>query len=318
MAIAMGNAGNGEPVTAHQIDAVRRFNRFYTVELGILDQGLLDSPLSLTEARVMYELFHHDHSTAADLGKQLRIDPGYLSRILRRFGQRGWLARQASASDRRQVQLRLTRRGQRAFTSLDKRSRDQIAALLGRCTASDKSRMVGAMEAIERALVPSAARGAGYVIRQHRHGDLGWIVERHGALYAAEYGMPERFEGAGGAGRGRLPGQERSAARALLDRRARRRASRLDHAGAKSKRVAKLRVLLVDPRARGLGVGAGLVDECVRFARQAGYRTIMLWTMSGLHAARHIYQAHGFELVEEAADDLFPPGQIGQTWELTL
>jgi DNA-binding MarR family transcriptional regulator/GNAT superfamily N-acetyltransferase len=318
MTIDMGDAGNGERVTAQQIDAVRRFNRFYTVELGILDQGLLDSPLSLTEARVMYELFHREQSTAADLGKQLRIDPGYLSRILRRFQQRGWLKRATSTSDRRQVQLRLTRSGQRAFTALDRRSRDQIAALLGRCTAGDQSRMVGAMEAIERALVQPAARGTGYVIRQHRHGDLGWIVERHGALYAAEYGMDERFEAL--------------VARVAADFLARHDPARercwlaeLDgeRVGSimlvqKSKHVAKLRLLLLDPRARGLGIGARLVDECVRFARQAGYRTITLWTMSGLHAARRIYQAHGFQLVDEAPDDLFPPGQIGQTWELAL
>ncbi len=318
MTIDMSDAGEGDRVTAQQIDAVRRFNRFYTVELGILDQGLLDSPLSLTEARVMYELFHREQSTAADLGKQLRIDPGYLSRILRRFQQRGWLVRETSTSDRRQVQLRLSRRGQRSFTALDRRSRDQIAALLGRCTASDQSRMVGAMEAIERALVPPAARGAGYVIRQHRHGDLGWIVERHGALYAAEYGMDERFEA--------LVARVAADFLARHDpRRERCWLAELDgeRVGSimlvqKSKHVAKLRLLLLDPRARGLGIGARLVDECVRFARQAGYRTITLWTMSGLHAARRIYQAHGFQLVDESPDDLFPPGQLGQTWELTL
>ena len=318
MALDMGGAANGDRVTAQQIDAVRRFNRFYTVELGILDQGLLDSPLSLTETRVLYELFHREQSTAADLGKQLRIDPGYLSRILRRFGQRRWLRRQPSASDRRQVQLRLTRRGQRAFTALDRRTRDQIAALLGRCTASDKTRMVGAMEAIERALVPSAARGPGYVVRQHQPGDLGWVVERHGALYRGEYALGERFEAP----------VARIAAVFLArhdPRRERCWIAELDgeRVGSvmlvqKSRRVAKLRLLLVDPRARGLGIGARLVDECVRFARQAGYRTMTLWTNSQLHAARHVYQAQGFQLVAEAPDDLFPPGQLGQTWELAL
>ncbi len=318
MAIDMAGTGNGHSVTAQQVDAVRRFNRFYTVELGILDQGLLDSPLSLTEARVLYELFHRGHSTAADLGKQLRLDAGYLSRILRRFQQRRWLQRQPSASDRRQVQLRLTRRGQRAFAALDRRSRDQIAALLGRCTAGDQTRMVGAMEAIERALAPSAARGAGYVVRQHQPGDLGWIVERHGALYRGEYGLDERFEAL----------VARIAADFLAQhdpRRERCWIAELDgeRVGSimlvqKSKRVAKLRLLLVDPRARGLGIGARLVDECVRFSRQAGYRTITLWTNSELGAARHIYQAAGFQLVAEAPDDLFPPGQLGQTWELAL
>jgi len=318
MAIDMGGTGNGDSVTAQQIDAVRRFNRFYTVELGILDQGLLDSPLSLTEVRVLYELFHRGQSTAADLGKQLRLDPGYLSRILRRFQQRGWLKRQPSASDRRQVQLRLTRRGQRAFAALDRRSRDQIAALLGRCTAGDQSRMVGAMEAIERALAPSAARGAGYVVRQHQPGDLGWIVERHGALYRGEYGLDERFEAlvariAADFLAGHDPRRERCWI-AELDG---------ERVGSvmlvqKSKRVAKLRLLLVDPRARGLGIGARLVDECVHFARQAGYRTMTLWTNSELRAACHIYQAAGFQLVAEAPDDLFTPGQLGQTWELAL
>ena len=326
MAIDMGGTGNGDSVTAQQIDAVRRFNRFYTVELGILDQGLLDSPLSLTEVRVLYELFHRGQSTAADLGKQLRLDPGYLSRILRRFQQRGWLKRQPSASDRRQVQLRLTRRGQRAFAALDRRSRDQIAALLGRCTTGDQSRMVGAMEAIERALAPSAARGAGYVVRQHQPGDLGWIAERHGALYRGEYGLDERFEAL----------VARIAADFIERFDGRREAcwiaerdganvgcvclvqSRDDATHEPLPGVAQLRLLLVEPSARGLGLGRRLVAECTRFAHQAGYERIRLWTNSVLSAARRIYENEGYSLVASEAHRSFGQDLVGETWELEL
>jgi DNA-binding MarR family transcriptional regulator/N-acetylglutamate synthase-like GNAT family acetyltransferase len=309
---------NGDRATAEQVEAVRRFNRFYTVEIGILNQGLLDSPLTLTEARVLFELYQRQRASAADLGKQLRLDPGYLSRILRRFQQRGWLLRQPSADDGRRIQLGLSARGQRAFKSLDRRSREQVASLLARCAPPDQQRVVGAMAAIERALGRPVAGSPGFVIRQHQPGDLGWIVERHGALYRGEYGWDERFEGL----------VARVAADFLSRHDPRRERCWIaerdgERVGSimlmqKSKRVAKLRLLLVEPAARGLGIGARLVDECIGFARQAGYRTITLWTNSELHSARRIYQAAGFQLVEEAPHELFHPGQLGQTWELAL
>jgi ribosomal protein S18 acetylase RimI-like enzyme len=240
---------------------------------------------------------------------------------VRRFQQRGWLRRDPSAEDRRQIELRLTRRGQRTFAGLDRRSRDQIGALLGRCSATEQRRLVGAMAAIERALDPAAPGGAAashVVVRQHQPGDLGWIVDRHGALYRREYGLDERFEA--------LVAQVAADFLARHDPRrercwiAERDGERVGSVMlvAQSKRVAKLRFLLVEPSARGLGLGGRLVDECVRFARQAGYRSITLWTMSALHAARRIYQAAGFQLTQEAANDLFPSGQLGQTWDLAL
>jgi len=307
-----------DQVSAPDIDEVRRFNRFYTVEIGLLNKGVFDSPLSLTEVRVLYELAQREHTTAADLGKQLRLDPGYLSRILLRCQQRGWLRRQPSANDRRRVELRLTRRGQRGFAALDRRSRDQIAGLLGRCAPGDRGRLVGAMQLIQRALRQDVGSDASYVIRQHQPGDLGWIVERHGALYRREYGLDERFEAL----------VARIAADFLHRHDPRRERCWIaerdgERVGSvmlvqKSKRVGKLRLLLVEPSARGLGIGARLVDECVRFARQAGYRAITLWTNSELHAALRIYQAAGFQLIEERPDEMFPAGQRGQVWRLDL
>jgi DNA-binding MarR family transcriptional regulator/GNAT superfamily N-acetyltransferase len=309
---------NGDGVTPEQVEAVRRFNRFYTVEIGVLNQNLLDSPLTLTEVRVMFELDQRQRPSAAELGKQLRLDPGYLSRILRRFQQRGWLVRQPSADDGRRIQLGLSARGQRAFKALDRRSREQVAALLGRCPPPDQQRVVGAMAAIERALGRPVDGSPGFVVRQHQPGDLGWIVERHGAIYRTQYGLDERFEAL----------VARVAADFLSRNDPRRERCWIaerdgERVGSimlmqKSKRVAKLRLLLVEPSARGLGIGARLVDEYIRFARQAGYGSITLWTNSELHSARRIYQAAGFQLVAEAPHELFPPGQLGQTWELAL
>jgi DNA-binding MarR family transcriptional regulator/GNAT superfamily N-acetyltransferase len=302
-----------------RIEAVRRFNRFYTLEIGALGQSLLGSPFSLTEARVLYELARHEGATAADLGKQLRLDPGYLSRILSRFQQRGWLRRQRSTTDRRQAHLGLTSRGRKAFATLDRRTHAQVAALLGRASPLAQRRLVDAMRVIEGALgVPAASRSAAPLIRTHQPGDLGWMLERHAALYASEYGLDERFEGlvaqvTADFLAGHDPPRERCWI-AELDG---------DRVGsillvAKSKRVAQLRLLLVEPAARGHGIGRRLVDECVGFARQVGYRSITLWTSSALHAARRIYQAAGFRLTEESPHRLLGRGVVGQTWDLTL
>jgi DNA-binding MarR family transcriptional regulator/N-acetylglutamate synthase-like GNAT family acetyltransferase len=316
----MGNGRGADQTSVTQIEAVRRFNRFYTVEIGVLNQGMLDSPLALTELRVLYELSGRQQATAAELGKELRLDPGYLSRIVRRFHERGWLRRDPSSADGRQIELCLTGRGKRAFAGLDRRARDQIGALLGRCSPLDQERLIAAMATIERALGgPSpSGPGASFVIRQHQPGDLGWIVDRHGALYRREYGMDERFEAlVARIAADFLARHDPRRERCWIAERDGERVGSIMLV-AKSKRVAKLRCLLVDPSARGLGIGARLVDEVVRFARQAGYRSITLWTTSALVAAGHIYQAAGFQLTEEAPDELFPPGQLGQTWDLTL
>ena len=320
MANDMGNGRRADRTSAMQIEAVRRFNRFYTVEIGVLNQGMLDSPLALTEVRVLYELSRRERATAAELGKELRIDPGYLSRIVRRFHQRGWLRRDPSSADGRQIELGLTGRGRRSFAGLDRRARDHIGALLGRCSPLDQQRLVAAMATIERTLGPPSPRGrdASVVIRQHQPGDLGWIVDRHGALYRREYGLDERFEAlVARIAADFLARHDPRRERCWIAERDGERAGSIMLV-AKSKRVAKLRCLLVEPSARGLGIGARLVDEVVRFARQAGYRSITLWTTSALVAARRIYQAAGFQLTGEAADELFPPGQLGQTWDLTL
>jgi DNA-binding MarR family transcriptional regulator/GNAT superfamily N-acetyltransferase len=310
---------NGDARLDGRVEAVRRFNRFYTREIGVLNQGLLDSPYSLAEVRVLYELCHLESITAADLGRQLGLDPGYLSRILRRFQQRGWIRRRPSVDDRRQTHLDLTRRGRSSFAALDRRQCREVADLLRRCSARDQGRVVDAMRVIEGSLAPAAEKsGAPFVIRQHQPGDLGWIVERHGALYAAEHGLDERFEAlvariAADFLAGHDPRRERCW---IAERDGERIGSVL--LVAKSRKVAKLRVLLVEPSARGLGVGSRLVDECVRFARQAGYRSITLWTNRMLHAARRIYQAAGFQMSEESPHHLFGEGLIGQTWDLTL
>jgi DNA-binding MarR family transcriptional regulator/GNAT superfamily N-acetyltransferase len=303
-----------------RIEAVRRFNRFYTVEIGVLSNGLAGTGLSLSEARVLYELARRERVTAAALSAEVGLDPGYLCRILRRFQARGWVRRQRSAEDRRQAPLDLTARGRQAFRGLDRRTQRQVAELLGRVSEREQGRVVDAMQAIEGALspAPSPAAGATCVIRTHHPGELGWMLERHGAIYAAEYGWDERFEAlvaevVADFLAGHDPARERCWIAELDGRRV---GSVL--LVAKSRRVAQLRLLLVEPAARGHGIGARLVDECVRFARAAGYRSITLWTNSVLHAARRIYQAAGFQLTHEAPHQLFGERLVEQTWDLTL
>lgn len=306
-----------------RIEAVRRFNRFYTVEIGVVSNGLLGTGLSLSEARVLHDLARRERVTAAALSAAIGLDPGYLSRILRRFRARGWVRRRRSAEDRRQAHLALTARGGRAFEALDRRTHRQVADLLGRVSEREQTRVVDAMQVIEGALSPAAPAvvspaAATCFIRTHRPGDLGWMLERHGAIYAAEYGWDERFEAlVAEVVADFLAGHDPSRERCWI--------AELDgqRVGsvllvARSKRVAQLRLLLVEPAARGHGIGARLVDECIRFARAAGYRSITLWTNSVLHAARRIYQEAGFQLTREAPHALFGKGLVEQTWDLTL
>jgi DNA-binding MarR family transcriptional regulator/N-acetylglutamate synthase-like GNAT family acetyltransferase len=300
------------------IEAVRRFNRFYTRRIGVLEEGLLESPFSLTEARVLYELAHRDRSTAAEIGKELGLDPGYLSRILRRFERRGLVAKEPSTTDGRQILLALGADGRAAFCWLEQAARDQIGALLAALPEGGRRRLLEAMRAIERLLGAPAEARAPYVLRPQQPGDLGWIVHRHGALYAEEYGFDEQFEAlvatiAAQFGRQHDPRRERCwiaerdgapVGSVMLVR--------------QSDEVAKLRLLLVEPEARGLGIGARLVEECERFARRAGYRKITLWTNSILHAARRIYESAGYRLVREEAHHSFGQDLIGETWERAL
>jgi DNA-binding MarR family transcriptional regulator/GNAT superfamily N-acetyltransferase len=301
--------------------AVRRFNRFYTRQLGLLDEGLLHSPFSLTEVRVLYEIAHHAGITATEVRELLALDAGYLSRILRGLRRQGLVAARASASDRRRRQLTLTERGRRTFDVLDARSTEEVEAMLARLSRGERKELVEAMRGIEALLSRPAAGEPGddpCILREPRPGELGWVVKRHGELYAAEYGWDADFEGlvAGIVGQfaaGHDPRVEHCWIAEL----------RGEPAGSvflvkKTRRVARLRLLLVEPWARGHGIGTRLVDECLRFARQADYAKVTLWTNDVLHAARRVYQRAGFRLLEEQPHHSFGHDLVGQTWELNL
>jgi DNA-binding MarR family transcriptional regulator/N-acetylglutamate synthase-like GNAT family acetyltransferase len=305
-----------------RVAAVRSFNRFYTQKIGVLQEGLLNSPFALTEVRVLYELAHWpatgDAPTASRLAADLGLDEGYLSRILRGFERSGLIRRKPSAADGRQHLLSLTRKGRQAFAPLEARSRAEVRTMLGRLPERDQTRLTAAMREIERLLGAPARSQASCVLRAQRPGDIGWIVHRHGALYAQEYGYDQQFE-------------------ALVAEIA---AKFVQHLDAKhercwvaerdgeilgsvflvkrSKTVGKLRLLLVEPAARGVGLGTRLVDECVRFARRVGYRKIVLWTQSELAAARQIYERAGFRRVREEPHHSFGRDLIAETWELAL
>jgi len=308
----MADAGAG------RIAAVRHFNRFYTRRIGVLSEGLLASPFSLAEVRVLYELAHHPGLTARDLARELLLDGGYLSRILQRFVKRGLVRRDTAANDARQRPLALTAAGRRTFAPLDRRSQQEASALLLPLAETDQARIVGAMQAIERLLAPDAAAASPVVLRGHQPGDMGWVIQAHGELYWREYGWDERFEA--------LVAHVAAEFVEKLDPRrercwiAERDGERVGSVFlvTKSAAVAKLRLLIVDPKARGLGLGKHLVAECVRFARECGYRRITLWTQDNLLAARHIYAQAGFKLAGSEAHALFGVSLVGETWELEL
>jgi DNA-binding MarR family transcriptional regulator/GNAT superfamily N-acetyltransferase len=300
------------------VATVRRFNRFYTRQIGLLHEGFLGSPFSLTEGRVLYELAHRDTPTAAQLARDLDLDPGYLSRILRDFDQRGLLARKPSEADGRQSLLSLTPRGREAFAPLNVRSREEIGAMLGALTPADQARLVEAMHTIEALLGTRAAPRVPYLLRPPRPGDMGWVVHRHGVLYAQEYGWDETFEAL-------VAGIVAAFVRDHDPKRERCWIAERDgqNVGSvflvkQSDAVAQLRLLLVEPGARGLGIGGRLTTECVRFARSLGYQRVTLWTNSVLVAARRIYEKAGFRRVREEPHRSFGHDLIGETWELDL
>jgi DNA-binding MarR family transcriptional regulator/GNAT superfamily N-acetyltransferase len=301
-----------------RVAAVRRFNRFYTRQIGVLDEGYLHSPFSLAEARVLYELAHHQQTTATEIGSQLGLDAGYLSRILRSFEQRGLIDKQPSPTDGRQSLLRISEPGQAAFAALNASSHNEIAALLGQLSAADQARLVEAMHLIESLLGARPKPKVPYILRPPQPGDMGWVVHRHGLLYAQEYGWDEQFEAL-------VASIVAEIVQHHDPKRERCWIAEVDGTPAgsvflvkKSDSVAKLRLLLVEPRARGLGIGARLVDECVRFARQAGYLKITLWTQSNLLAARAIYAKAGFRLIESGAHRAFGHDLVEETWQLEL
>jgi DNA-binding MarR family transcriptional regulator/GNAT superfamily N-acetyltransferase len=297
---------------------VRRFNRFYTRQIGLLGAGYLQSPFSLTQVRVLYELAHRDRPTAAGLSKDLGLDPGYLSRILQGFRKSGLIARERSRTDGRQSHLSLTEKGQAAFAPLNARSHDDIGVMLGELRTGEQDRLVDAMHTIEGLLGAEREHKGPYLLRPHQPGDMGWIVHRHGVLYAREYGWDEEFEALVASIVARF-------IKNLDPKRERCWIAEKDgeivgsvFVVQRSKTVAQLRLLLVEPKARGLGIGSRLVDECIRFAREKGYRKLTLWTNDVLHAARRIYERAGFQLVKEEAHHSFGHDLVGQNWELKL
>jgi N-acetylglutamate synthase-like GNAT family acetyltransferase/DNA-binding MarR family transcriptional regulator len=309
-----------------RIGAVRAFNRFYTQRIGVLGEHHLQSPFPLTGVRVLYELAHwaegDEAPTASVLAARLALDEGYLSRILRDFEQRGLVRKRRSTIDARRKALALSGPGRRYATGLEARSRTAIGAMLGRISVPAQMRLVEHMHGIGELLgQDAAARRAptpAYVLRPPQPGDLGWVIHRHGALYAKEYGYDERFEA--------LVAQIAAQFVQRFDpRRERCWIAECDGAivgsvflVSRSRTTAKLRLLLVEPQARGLGIGRRLVDECVRFARSVGYRKLALWTQSDLYAARHLYAQAGFRRVSEEPHESFGKKLVAETWQLDL
>jgi len=303
-----------------RIAAVRRFNRFYTRQLGVLRKTYLDSPYSLGEARVLYEIASGRAPTASGIGRALDLDAGYLSRVLRNFEKRGLIRRKVSARDARQSHLTLTARGHAAYAPLERRSQHDTGAMLGTLAPAEQTRLIAAMHTIETLLggaTPNTPQPS-YILRAPRPGDFGWVVKRNAELYSQEYQWREPFEGV--------------CAQIVADF-----ANKFD---AKRERgwiaemngenvgciflakdsatVARVRLLLVDPKARGLGLGARLVDECLRFARHAGYKKVTLWTHSVLTAARHIYEKAGFKLTRTERHKDWGPPVVSEHWDLEL
>jgi DNA-binding MarR family transcriptional regulator/GNAT superfamily N-acetyltransferase len=302
------------------VKAVRQFNRFYTRRIGALDP-YLGSDMSLTDVRVLYELAHRDSAVASEIGKDLGLDGGYLSRILRRFEGAGWLTRETHPKDARQSLLRLTEAGHAAFAPLQQKSRDQARALLSALSAPQQRQLIDAMHTVQALIEPAAnapTKPRTAVLRDPGPGDIGWVVQQHGEIYAREYGWNSEFEAlvaeiAGQFLRKFQPEWERCWIAELDGERV-----GTVFLARKSATVAQLRLLILTPQARGLGLGARLTDECIAFARHKGYKKMMLWTNSCLVAARGIYAARGFKLVKSEPYEGFGQQLVGETWELKL
>jgi DNA-binding MarR family transcriptional regulator/GNAT superfamily N-acetyltransferase len=301
-----------------RIGAVRHFNRFFTRQIGVLREGLLHSPYSLTEARILFELAHRDHVIASELCRELGLDAGYLSRIVVRLEQQGLIEKVRSENDGRQRLLSLTPEGENAFALLDQRSRVEVTEMLNDLSEEDQQRLLKAMQTIESVLTKGLKFSEPFFLRSHEPGDMGWVTYRHGVLYAQEYGWDEHFEAL--------------VAQIVADfinnynfERERCWIAEMDgeivgsvFVVQSSETIAKLRLLLVEPKARGLGLGTRLVEECIRFARRRGYQKIVLWTNSILVEARYIYEKTGFKLVAQEAHRSYGHDLIGETWELPL
>jgi DNA-binding MarR family transcriptional regulator/GNAT superfamily N-acetyltransferase len=310
---------------AKRVAALRAFNRFYTRRIGVLHEGLQGTRFSLAESRLLWELAHADDTTGTELARTLDLDAGYLSRLLRGFKERALVKASRSAADARQTRLSITAAGRRAFAPLDRRAQAEGAALLGPLSDTQQRELLAAMARIE-ALLGVRAKAQAFVLRAHRPGDIGWVVSRHGALYAQEYGWDLRFEALVAQIAARFIEQFDATREAcwIAERdgqdigcvflvQARHETSQAVEPG-----TAQLRLLLVEPSARGLGLGVALVNECERFARQAGYQRIRLWTHSVLLAARGIYERAGYRLLAREPHHSFGKDLVGETWELSL
>ena len=302
----------------HRIAAVRRFNRFYTRQIGLLRDGARMGPFSLTEARVLHELATGEKPNASAIAAELGLDHGYLSRILADFEKKKLLTRKRSVADARQSFLSLTAKGRKAYAPLHEKSQKVVAEMIGRLAPADQARIVDAMSGIERLLAGGSTEKPKVTFREHRPGDMGWVTARHGVLYAQEYGWGSRIEAitadiVSSFLKNFDPKREccwiaelngETVGSVFLVR--------------ENNRVARLRLLIVDPRARGLGIGKRLVDECIIFARRAGYEKITLWTHVVLSAARAIYKQAGFHVVKEWVHDDFGKPEASEEWELDL
>jgi DNA-binding MarR family transcriptional regulator/N-acetylglutamate synthase-like GNAT family acetyltransferase len=308
----------GNTILQEQTSAVRQFNRFFTRQIGVLREGLLHSPYSLTEARIIFELAHHNDLTASDLGNELGLDAGYLSRILTKFEQQNLIKKTRSDGDGRQRLINLTSAGQKAFSLLDNRSSEEVSEMLNELSEGNRVRLVEAMSVIENILDHGLKYAEPFYLRHHEAGDMGWVIHQHGLLYHQEYGWDERFEA--------LVAQICADFINSFDRQ-KERCWIADMQGERigsifcvkvDEEVAKLRLLLVAPKARGLGLGTSLVEECIRFARRSGYKKLTLWTNDVLVEARRIYEKKGFRLEAEEAHHSFGHDLVGQNWELLL
>jgi DNA-binding MarR family transcriptional regulator/GNAT superfamily N-acetyltransferase len=303
-------------VASRQISAVRAFNRDYTRRIGVLAQGMLDSPYTLTQARVLYEIEHHPGITATALAADLQLDPGYLSRIVRAFEGRGLLRRRRAAADARHQHLELTAAGRRAYRPLERGSQEQVRDMLAGLAEPQRSEVVSAMRSIREAFNPPPPQAVR--LRPPLPGDLGWVVERHGVLYAREFGWGEGFEGlVAGIVADFARAADPAGERCWIATRGGRRLGCV-FVARRDDSTARLRLLLVESQARGLGLGRRLVAECVSFARSAGYRRMQLWTHRNLAAARHLYAQAGFRLIEAEPRHSFGQDVVSEIWELDL
>lgn len=306
------------PQLTQQIEAIRRFNRFYTHQIGVLSKSMLDTPYSLTEARVLYELSQVDTTTASELAYTLGLDAGYLSRILQNFRKKGLIRKQRSQTDGRQSLLSLTEKGQTTFEELNRKSCDEVLKMLEKIAEPDRKELIQAMNRVQTLLGAPQTGQKAYLLRTYQPGDIGWVVQRHGELYATEYNWGKEFEAlvaeiAASFINNYDPKREQCWI-AEMDG---------ERVGSvflvkMTEEIAKLRMLIVEPKARGLGIGARLVEECVSFARKSGYKKMTLWTNSELHTARRIYQKAGFQLIQKDTSHQFGQEWIEETWEMEL